>query len=142
MSNKNMDDMGELISFHERFNILFQDEQSEPASQQAYTWTPAFDIYETEKEFVIKADVAGIKENDVSLTVDNGVLTIKGERRPRQDTESESYHCMERCFGKFMRSFVLPPTVSINNIRARLYDGVLMIDIPKRETEALPVTCL
>ncbi|MBF0344625.1 MAG: Hsp20/alpha crystallin family protein [Nitrospirae bacterium] len=133
MSNKNLDDMEELISFHERFNKLFQDEQNELASQRAYTWQPAFDIYETEKEFVIKADVPGVKENDVSLTVDNEVLTIKGERKPNKDLEREFYHCMERCFGKFTRSFVLPTTVNINNIRAQLYDGVLIVNIPKRE---------
>ncbi|MBF0606572.1 MAG: Hsp20/alpha crystallin family protein [Candidatus Magnetobacterium sp. LHC-1] len=142
MSNKELGDLEELISFHERFNRLFQDEQGEPASQQAYTWTPAFDIYETEREFVIKADVPGVSEKDISLTVDNELLTIKGERLPGKGMERESYHCMERCFGKFARSFVLPSEVSINTIRALLSDGVLKVEIPKREAGVLSESCL
>lgn len=137
MSNKfrdDWDDMEDLISIRERINNLFQhvQERSTPVgSDQSYGWTPSFDIFETDQEYVVKAEVPGVKEQDLSVQVHNNILSVRGERKPRKDADREYYHLMERSHGRFVRSFTLPEPVNEKEIQAALKDGILTVTVPK-----------
>ena len=103
-------------------------------------WAPAADITETEKEYVVKAELAGVKREDVKVTLADGVLTIEGERRQEKEEKGEKVHRIERFYGSFSRSFTLPENADANNIRAESKDGVLNVHVPKLKTEkAKPV---
>jgi HSP20 family protein len=102
---------------------------------------PAVDIYETEDghEYVIKAELPEMRREDINITFENGVLTLRGERRAEFDESKDTYHRMERQYGSFTRSFTLPATVDAGKISAAYKDGVLTIRVPQRE-EARPKT--
>ncbi len=104
------------------------------ASQEVMTtgdWTPRVDIAETEKEFVIKAEIPEVKKEDVKVTVDNGVLTIRGERKQEKEEKGKKYHRIERFYGSFTRSFTLPENVDDTKIEASFKDGILNLQVPK-----------
>lgn len=94
-------------------------------------WTPRVDISETDKEFVIKAEIPEVNKEDVKVTVDNGVLTIRGERKQEKEEKNKKFHRVERFFGSFARSFTLPENVDDAKIEASFKDGVLNLLIPK-----------
>jgi len=95
-------------------------------------WAPSVDILEKENEILIKAELPGVEAKDVAVTVDNNVLTIRGERHLEKDVKKESYHRMERAFGSFFRSFTLPNTLDAANVRADYKDGLLTLLLPKK----------
>ena len=97
------------------------------------TWRPAANISETEKEYIIKAELPEVKKEDVSLTVQDGVITIKGERRYEKQDDSEKQHRVESFYGSFSRSFSLPADVDESAIKAESKDGVLTVHLPKVE---------
>ena len=97
----------------------------------ASDWAPAADVSETEGEYLIKADLPAVRKEDVSLTVQDGVLTLSGERRQEKHAESEKLHRVERTYGSFARRFALPENVDEQGIRAESRDGVILIHIPK-----------
>lgn len=118
----------------EGFNRKVNETES---SQTDPVWKPSVDISETKDEFVVTADLPGISREDLEVTVAEGRLTIRGERRrASQDTEG-SVHRVERVYGTFTRSFDLPSAVNAENITATYRDGVLAIGVPKAE-EAKP----
>jgi HSP20 family protein len=127
----------ELASMEiDRLNRMFADFYGEAFSRSA--WSPAVDIYETDDhEVVLKAELPEMKREDINLTFENGVLTIKGERKAEQETKQERFHRVERRHGVFSRSFTLPNTVDPSRISAAYKDGVLTIRLPQRE-EAKP----
>lgn len=94
--------------------------------------TPALDVKETEKELVVKADLPGIDEKDVQLTLQDGVLSIRGEKKSEHKDERENYHVVERSYGSFQRVIRLPDTVDEDKVEARFDKGVLTITLPKR----------
>lgn len=96
-------------------------------------WAPAVDIKETEEQFVIHADLPGVKSEDIDVTTENGILTIKGSRESKKEEEKENYKRVERFSGSFMRRFTLPEKADLENIKAVTKDGVLELTIPKRE---------
>jgi HSP20 family protein len=96
------------------------------------TWAPSVDIYETENELVLKADLPDLNEKDLDVQVENNMLTIRGERRFEQKVKEENYLRIERTYGSFSRSFSLPNTISSENIKAEYKNGVLTIEMPKR----------
>jgi HSP20 family protein len=100
-------------------------------------WTPACDIYEDEEEFVVRADLAGVEPKDVDIRFENGVLTLKGERKLEKEDERENYHRLELSYGTFTRTFSLPATIDSEKIRAESKQGVLLIHLPKK-AEAKP----
>ena len=119
----------------DRLNRMFADFYGEAFSR---SWSPAVDIYETDNhEVVLKAELPEMKREDINLTFENGVLTIKGERKLEQETTKEQFHRVERHHGTFSRSFTLPNTVDASRISAAYRDGVLTIRLPQRE-EATP----
>ena len=101
------------------------------------TWAPAVDIYETEHELVVKADLPDIKPEELDIRVENNILTIRGERKFEKKVNESNYLRVERAYGSFSRSFSLANTVNSDAIKAEYKDGVLTLTIPKRE-EAKP----
>ncbi|MDY6814766.1 MAG: Hsp20/alpha crystallin family protein [Pseudomonadota bacterium] len=96
-------------------------------------WAPAVDIKETDKAFTIEAELPGMSRDDVKVTVDDGVLTIKGERKQEEETEDKKMHRIERFYGSFMRRFTLPDNVDENSVKANFKDGLLTLTIDKAE---------
>ena len=94
-------------------------------------WTPRVDISETDKEFLIKAEIPEVNKEDVKVTVDNGVLTIRGERKQEKEEKNKKFHRIERFFGSFARSFTLPENADEEKIEALFKDGILNLQIPK-----------
>jgi HSP20 family protein len=101
------------------------------------TWTPPCDIYETEKEIVLKMELPEMKKEDVHVTLENNVLTLRGERKFEEKVDRENYHRVERNYGEFLRSFTLPTFVEGNKIFAEFKDGLLTVTLPKN-TAAIP----
>jgi HSP20 family protein len=119
----------------DRLNRMFADFYGETFNRG---WLPPVDIYETdEHEYVIKAELPDMKREDISLTFENNVLTLRGERKFEHDTKRENFHRVERSYGTFSRSFTLPNTVDASRISAVYKDGVLTVRLPQRD-EAKP----
>jgi HSP20 family protein len=106
--------------------------QGNPAQQQAREWAPAADVSETEGEYLIKAELPEVRKEDVHITVQDGVLTLAGERKQEKREEQEKLHRVERCYGSFARRFALPENADEQGIRAESRDGLIMIHIPKQ----------
>lgn len=100
-------------------------------------WTPLVDITEDDKEYLIKAELPDVKKEDVKVTVENGVVTITGERKFEKEEKGKKYHRIERAYGTFMRSFTLPEGAAGDKISAEFKDGVLKVHLPK-SVEAKP----
>jgi len=96
-------------------------------------WAPAVDIKETDGAFTVEAELPGMSKDDVKVTVHDGVLTIKGERKQEEETEDKKVHRIERFYGSFMRRFTLPDNVDENSVKASFKDGLLTLTIQKSE---------
>lgn len=110
-----------------------------------HEWTPTADISETDKEYLIRAQLPAVKREDVSVTVDAGTITLRGERKKRTEDKTEKYHRVESFEGSFMRSFALPEGIDTDAIRCDHKDGELVIHIPKKAvpaatTRTIPIT--
>ena len=97
------------------------------------SWTPSVDITEDEESFKLLADIPGVKPEDIDVSMNNGVLTVKGERSTEEKTEKENFRRVERQYGVFYRRFTLPETANAEKIEAHSENGVLKITIPKQE---------
>lgn len=97
-------------------------------------WTPSADISETDKEYLIKAVLPEVRREDVKVELENGVLTISGERKQEKESKGENEIRVESFYGSFSRSFILPENIDTKNVRAESKDGVLKVHIPKTET--------
>jgi HSP20 family protein len=98
-----------------------------------FEWSPSADISETDKEYLVRAELPAVKKEDVKVTVDNGMLTIEGERKQEKEEKTEKFHRVESFHGSFSRSFSLPENVDAANIKCDSKDGVLTVHIPKKE---------
>jgi len=98
-------------------------------------WSPSADISETEKEFVIRAELPAVKKEDVQVLLDEGMITIKGERKQQKEDKNEKFHRVESFYGSFSRSFSLPENVDAPNVKCESKDGVLTVHIPKKEIQ-------
>jgi HSP20 family protein len=101
---------------------------------EAFEWAPSADISETDKEYLIRAELPAVKKEDVKVTVEGGMITIEGERKQQKEEKSEKYHQVESFYGSFSRSFTLPENVNAEAIRCEDKDGVLTVHLPKTET--------
>ena len=124
-----------LNALHEQVNRLFEDNFARTRAGQAdlASWAPAVDIYETENELVVKADLPEVQEKDIDVRVENNTLTIRGERKFSNQVHEDNYLRVERAYGTFTRSFSLPNTVNTEAIKAEYKNGVLTVSMPKRE---------
>ena len=100
-------------------------------------WSPRVDIVEAEQEFLIKADIPGVEKDHVKVSVENGVLTIQGERKIEKEEKDAKFHRVERFTGTFVRSFTVPENVDADAIKAVFKDGMLTLHLPKTQ-KALP----
>jgi len=98
------------------------------------TWAPAVDISEQKNAYVVTAEVPGVKPEDLDVTLEDGLLTIQGERRSEEESTDRQYHRVERRFGSFRRSITLPSQVDADRIEASYADGVLQVTVPKAES--------
>jgi HSP20 family protein len=122
-----------VSSLQEQVNRLFESTFPARADDSALTsWAPTVDIYETENELVLKADLPEINEKDLDVRVENNMLTIRGERKFEQQVKEDNYLRIERAYGSFSRSFSLPNTVNTEAIKAEYKNGVLKVELPKR----------
>jgi HSP20 family protein len=103
------------------------------ASVATANWVPSVDISENEKAFILRADIPGVDPKDIEISMEKGVLTIKGERNSENIEENESYRRVERQSGQFYRRFTLPDSVDADKVEAKSEHGVLSITIPKQE---------
>ncbi len=106
-------------------------------TQPLQAWSPVVDVSETDNEIRVRAELAGLDPADVNVTVQNGVLTISGEKKDQQEGAETSYHVYERRYGRFERSFTLPRAVIADDVRATFDNGLLTITLPKT-AEAKP----
>ena len=129
----------ELAAVQSRLNRIFSEpyENGDDTLAQA-NWVPPVDVFENaQHELVLKAELPGVKKDDIDIKVENSTLTIRGERKREVETKEDGFHRVERTFGSFARSFTLPQTVSADGIKADYKDGVLTVILPARE-EAKP----
>ena len=118
--------------FKEAFNPFFGESEL-----STHTWAPPVDIYETENDIVLKAELPGVDPKDVEVRVEDSTLYMKGERKFEKEVKNENYHRVERSYGSFARSFSLPNSINAEKVKAEFKDGLLTLTLPKRE-EAKP----
>ena len=130
----------ELEEIQNRLSSLFGRTPVRGLGEEAMTvseWTPLVDITEDDKEYLIKAELPEVKKEDVKVTVENGTLTITGERKFEKEEKGKKYHRIERAYGSFIRSFTLPEGAAGDKVSADFKDGVLKVHLPK-SAEAKP----
>lgn len=139
MSIMKYDPFRELRSLQDEMNRLFLTNVSrgEESDLMRGAWSPQVDIFENQNEIVLEAELAGMKPEDVEISIENNILTLHGERKFEKKDEGDNFHRVERSYGSFTRSFNLPPTVSSENANAEFENGVLRLTLAKRE-EAKP----
>jgi HSP20 family protein len=128
------DPFEDLFGVQKQMNKYFSPEFS-AAQKDIAAWRPRVDVRESEKEFVIHAELPGLAKDQVNVELDKGVLTISGERKFEKKDEKEQFHRIERSYGKFQRSFAVPEGLDPNNIQATFNDGVLEVTMPKPEVK-------
>ena len=130
------DPFRELEDMSERLNRVFSRPSLRNSGKENLTvadWMPTVDISETEGEYLIKAELPEVRKEDVKVTVENGVLTLQGERRQEKEEKGKRFHRVERSYGSFVRSFTLPESVDEGSVKAEYKDGVLNLHLPKSE---------
>ena len=130
------DPFRELNAFQNELNRLFSGAFPRGFSQEEMSrggWNPSVDIYESKDQLVLEADLPGMKREDVEVSIENNVITLKGERKFEKTDEGDNYHRVERSYGSFTRSFTLPNTVSAEGAEADFSNGILRVSLPKRE---------
>ncbi len=136
MSITRYDPFRDLKSLQDEVNRLFSSNFSRSFGDEGIArgvWTPNVDIFENKDEIVLEAELPGMNREDFELTIENNVLTLRGERRFEKKNEADNYHRVERAYGSFTRSFTLPQTVSPENVAAEYKNGVLRVVLRKRE---------
>ncbi|CUQ67296.1 Hsp20/alpha crystallin family protein [Candidatus Nitrospira inopinata] len=137
MSLVRWDPFRELEDMSERLNRVFARPSVRATSTKEHLtvadWIPTVDISETDDEYLIKAELPEVKKEDVKVTVEDGVLTMHGERRQEKEEKGRKYHRVERSYGSFVRSFTLPESVDETGVKAEYKDGVLNLHLPKVE---------
>ena len=135
------DPFRELAQLQDRMNRIFDDTFSAATRREdealAATWTPPVDVLEKKDRIVLTAELPGFAEDQIQLRFEDGVLRLDGERRFERETDEARYHCVERSYGRFSRSFRLPANVDEEGISATFVNGLLVVELPKRE-EARP----
>ena len=127
MSLTHFDPLANLRLFEDAFTRFL----SEPSSNRP--WSPAVDIYETENELVLKADLPEVSLKDIDVRVENQTLTIAGARKFEKEESTKGFHRIERSYGDFVRSFAVPNTFDTDKIGAEFHNGVLTVTLPKKE---------
>ena len=131
------DPFRELATLQNRLNQAFDTTLSHPARNEeellSGAWAPPVDILETKEKTVLKAELPGFDENQIHLRFEDGILSLEGERKFEKENADENYHRVERSYGRFVRSFMIPSSVDNEKISAAFHNGILTVELPKRE---------
>jgi HSP20 family protein len=136
MSIVRFDPFRDLRSLQDEVNRLFSTNLSRAYDEEGIArgaWNPSVDIYENKDQIVLEAELPGMTREDFDLSIENNVITLRGERRFEKKDDGDNYHRVERSYGSFTRSFTLPQTVEAENVEAEYRNGVLRVKLPKRE---------
>jgi HSP20 family protein len=136
MSIVRYDPFRDLRTLQEEVNRLFSTNLTRAFDDEGIgrgAWAPSVDIYENKDQIVLEAELPGMNQDDFDLSIENNVITLRGERKFEKTEESDNYHRVERSYGSFTRSFTLPQTVSPEGATAEYSNGVLRVTLPKRE---------
>jgi HSP20 family protein len=126
----------DVVSIQDEMNKLFDDFFGRPIIRTEWSegvWNPSVDVSEDKDNVIIKAEMPGMNKDDVKISIQDGVLTLKGEKRQEKEEKDKNYHRIERNYGSFCRSFQLPTSVKSDKVKASYKDGVLSIALPKTE---------
>jgi HSP20 family protein len=126
----------DMVSIQDEMNKLFDDFFGRPLVRPGWTegvWSPSVDVSEDKDNVIIKAEMPGVSKDDVKISVQDNVLTLKGEKKQEKEEKDKNYHRIERSYGSFCRSFQLPTTVKTDKIKASYKGGVLSVTLPKTE---------
>jgi HSP20 family protein len=132
----------EVATLQDRLNRAFGSTFGRPEREDEMSlgaWAPPVDIAEDKDRILVTAELPGFKENEIEIQTENGMLTLRGERKFEKETDGKSYHRVERSYGQFVRSFSLPNNVDREKIKASFSNGLLQVELPKRE-DARPRT--
>ncbi|HXX76605.1 MAG TPA: Hsp20/alpha crystallin family protein [Nitrospiraceae bacterium] len=130
------DPFRELEDMSDRLNRMFARPATRTNGKETMIvadWTPSVDISETDGEYLIKAELPDVKREDVKVMLEDGVLTIQGERKQEREEKGKKYHRVERSYGSFVRSFSLPDVIDEEKVKAEFRDGLLNLHLPKSE---------
>jgi len=130
------DPFRELEEMSDRLNRMFARPAARTNGKETMIvadWVPTVDISETDGEYEIKAEIPDVKKEDVKVTLEDGVLTIQGERKREKEEKGKKYHRVERSYGSFVRSFGLPDLIDEEKVKAEFKDGLLNLHLPKSE---------
>ena len=130
------DPFRELRGLQDEMTRLFTGVMPATASREEMlngSWIPNVDIFENKENLVLEADLPGLTRDDFDLSIENNVITLKGERKFEKKAEGDNYHRVERSYGAFTRSFTLPQTVTAEGAKAEFKNGILFVTLPKRE---------
>jgi HSP20 family protein len=133
------DPFRDLEDFEQRLASVFGRGVAKPNGEEAIStadWAPVVDITEDDKEFLVRAELPGLKKEEVKVTVEDGVMTISGERKVEKEEKTKKYHRVERAYGKFERSFTLPDMADGTKVNAEFKDGVLQVRLIKTDKVA------
>ncbi len=136
MSIVRYDPFRDLRTLQEEVNRLFSTNLTRAFDDEGIgrgAWAPSVDIYENKDQIVLEAELPGMNQEDFDLSVENNIITLRGERKFEKTDEADNYHRVERSYGAFTRSFTLPQTVSAEGATAEYNSGVLRVTLPKRE---------
>jgi HSP20 family protein len=126
----------DMVSIQDEMNKLFDDFFGRPLVRTEWTegvWTPSVDVSEDKDNVIIKAEMPGMKKDDVKISVQDNMLILEGEKKQEKEEKEKNYHRIERSYGSFCRSFQLPTTVKTDKIKASYKEGVLSVTLPKSE---------
>lgn len=134
---------GAMDDMFTRFPSLFERwARLSGSGEKSVGWSPSVDISETDQEYLIRASLPAVRKEDVNVTVEDGMLTLSGERRQEEEQKDEKFHKIESFYGSFSRSFSIPEGTDTAAIRAESKDGVLTIHVPKTKAEARKPTTI
>jgi HSP20 family protein len=129
------DPFRDMVTLRDKMNRMFEDVIAGKGEDKELTpssWMPSVDIYETENEIVLTAEVPGVEDKDIEIKIEDNTLTLRGERKFSKETKEENYHRLERAYGSFYRAFTLPGSVDADAVHAERENGVLRITLPKK----------
>jgi HSP20 family protein len=124
----------DILNIQDRLNRIFQDTYQSHTSPGSGDWQPPVDIYETDVEIIITAEIPGTSEDQIDVQISDGVLVIRGEKPSPVDKDSDTYYRLERPYGRFSRSFTMPSGVDVSAVNASLKDGILRVTLGKSQT--------
>ena len=123
----------DLWSFRDDMNELFDSFFGKSTEQREGMWSPAIDVAETKDDIIVTAEVPGLNKDDINISIQENILTLRGEKKQSKEQKDENLHRVERIYGSFQRSFTLPTLVDSTKVNASYKDGVLRIVLPKKE---------